>query len=294
MASKRIAEAPVRHAILPFLIAAALIAGITQVPAGDFEDTACYVFGGKVDCRMVKIFDSEECVIKVHPQPLPVLDAAIAACLLDEVETRKIYLRKAQPRNMAVADRIRVEGPGVVEVLVKYGAQGEAVWESRNTDSFEIKGDPALTRKAIEMFASEFCRGQTRMVGGGSTGGVIGVKEAFQRAREGSIILVDIRLPSEWRETGVGENAVPITMHQGIYNFVDKLKKAAGDNELPIALICAEGVRSADMQSRLVEYGFKGVIDVREGMMGSDNGPGWIKSGLPVNHYKPLQAQINE
>ncbi len=106
-------------------------------------------------------------------------------------------------------------------------------------------------------------------------------------------MLVDIRLPSEWRQTGVGVNAHAITMHQSIYKFVDQLK-IAGGNSRPIALICAEGVRSAAMQRALQQYGFKGIIDVREGMVGSKAGPGWIKSGLPVNAYNPEQAHINQ
>ncbi len=130
------------------------------------------------------------------------------------------------------------------------------------------------------------------MLGGGTSGGTIGVKEAFKRAAEGSIVLVDIRLPSEWRQTGIGVNAVAITMHQSLYKFVDDLKQAAGPDQRPIALICAEGVRSSAMQRTLKQYGFQGVIDVHEGMMGGANGPGWIKSGLPVTPRNPEQAQI--
>jgi rhodanese-related sulfurtransferase len=87
-------------------------------------------------------------------------------------------------------------------------------------------------------------------------------------------------------------NAHAITMHQSIYKFVDQLKKAGG-NKRPIALICAEGVRSSAMQRTLKQYGFKGILDVREGMVGGKARPGWIKSGLPVKPYNPEQAQIN-
>ena len=292
MDADRTGPPPTRHGVAVFLIGAGLIAamtvaGIAPGRAGTFEDTACYVFGGSKNCRTVRIFDAEECIIKVHPQPLPDLDPAVAACLLDEVQTKKVYLLKARPRNMAVADRVSIKGPGVVEVLVRYDDKGAAVWESRNADTFALKGDEARTRKAIEKFSSEFCTGQSRLVGGGTSGGMIGVNEAFKRAAEGSIVLVDIRLPSEWRQTGVGVNAIAITMHQSIYKFVDQLKKAAGGNKLPIALICAEGVRSAAMQRTLRQYGFQGVIDVQEGMVGGKTGPGWIKAGLPVTPYDP-------
>ncbi|MDA1089832.1 MAG: rhodanese-like domain-containing protein [Proteobacteria bacterium] len=284
-----------------FLIGAGLIvAMLAPGPAsathddafGPFGNAACYVFGGRENCRTVRIFDAEECIIKVHPRPLPDLEPGAAACLLDEVRTKMVYLRKARPGNMAVADRVSIKGGGVVEVLVRYDDIGAAVWETKNADSFDLKGDPALTRKAIESFSSRFCAGQSRMVGGGTSGGIIGAKEAFRRAAEGSIVLVDIRLPSEWRQTGIGVNAKAITMHQSVYKFVDQLKLAAGPEKRPIALICAEGVRSSAMQRTLRQYGFKGVIDVHEGMIGGKAGPGWIKSGLPVTSYNPEQAQV--
>lgn len=261
--------------------------------AGPFENALCYVFGGREDCRTVRVFDREECIVKIHPEPLPDLDPSVAVCLRDEIQTKKLYLRKARPRNMVVSDRISVIGQEVVEVLVRYDDNGAAVWESRNADAFELKGDPVRTREAIRNISSEFCAGQSRMVGGGTSGGTIGANEAFRRAAEGSIVLIDIRLPSEWRRTGVGVNAIPITKHQSLYNFVDQLKKVAGNNDRPIALICAEGVRSASMQNILMEFGFKGVIDVHEGMEGNAEGPGWIKSGLPVAPYSPEQAELN-
>ena len=290
---------PTWRGVSVFLIAAGVLAATALVPAapvraGAFEDAACYVFGGRENCRTVKIFDADECVVKVHPRPLPDLEPAIAACLRDEVETRKVHLRKAGGRNMAVSDRIKIWGDGVVEVLVKYDDRGAAVWQTRNADSFALKGDPARTRKAIARFSAEFCSGQSRLVGGGTSGGVIGVSEAFKRAAEGSIVLVDIRLPSEWRRTGIGVNAVAITMHQRLNAFVDQLKKAAGADKRPIALICAEGVRSSAMQKTLQQYGFQGVIDVHEGMMGGANGAGWIKAGLPVTRRGAAQAQIGQ
>lgn len=261
--------------------------------SGPFEKALCYVFDGREDCRTVRVFDREECIVKIHPEPLPDLDPSEAACLPDEVQTKMLYLRKARPRNMVVSDRISVIGQDVVDVLVRYDDNGAAVWESRNADAFELKGDPVRTRDAIRKISSEFCTGQSRMVGGGTSGGTIGAEEAFRRATEGSIVLVDIRLPSEWRRTGVGVNAIPITKHQSIYNFVDELRNVAGDEGRPIALICAEGVRSASMQNMLMEFGFKGVIDVHEGMEGNADGPGWIETGLPVAPYNPEQAGLN-
>jgi hypothetical protein len=221
MGSNRNVPKPTGHGIAVLSIAAGLaaataFAGIAPVHAATLENAACYVFGGRENCRTVKVFNAEECIIKVHPQPLPILDPLEAACLLDEVQTKMVFLKKARRPNMSISNRITLKGPGVVEVLTRYDDIGAAVWEAKNADTFEIKGNIARTRMAFEKISSEFCVGQSRMVGGGTSGGIITTKEAFKRATEGSIVLVDIRLPSEWRDTGIGVNAVPITMHQEV------------------------------------------------------------------------------
>ena len=245
------------------------------------------MFAGIEDCRTVRVIDAQECVIKIYPHPLPDLVPEEAACLLDEVQTKTVHLRKTRPRNLVLTDRINVAGKGAVTELVRYDENGAAVWHSKNIDSFALKGEPDRTRQVIRQLTLEHCAGQSRMISGGSSGGNMSVQDAFRKADDGSLVLVDIRLPSEWQRSGVGVNAHAITMHQPISHFVDTLKKIAGPEKRPIALICAEGVRSAMMQNRLKEYGFQGVINVHEGMDGSSKGPGWIKSGLPVTAYRP-------
>ena len=276
------------------LAAAASGVGITPTQAGSLEEAACYAFGGQTDCRTVKVFDAEECIIKVHPQPLPILDPLEAACLRDEVQTKMVFLKKAGLPEISNSNKITFRGNGVVEVLEKYDEIGAAVWTPKNAGVFEIKGSVAQTRKAFKQIASEHCVGQSQIVGGGTSGGMITAREAFKQASQGSIVLIDIRHPSEWAKTGIGANAVPITMHQKLSKFVDELIKVAGPEKRPIALICAEGVRSAAMQKRLMPYGFKGVINVSEGMIGSKSGPGWIESELPVKHVNHQQASIGQ
>ncbi|MEM6565504.1 MAG: rhodanese-like domain-containing protein [Pseudomonadota bacterium] len=107
---------------------------------------------------------------------------------------------------------------------------------------------------------------------------------ALQAARMGTILLVDIRRPDEWRTTGIGEGAVPIDMRRD--DFQDALRAAGGDGPLPpVAFICARGVRSRRMTERLMSAGFTDIIDVPEGMLGSGAGPGWLRRGLPVVAY---------
>ena len=104
---------------------------------------------------------------------------------------------------------------------------------------------------------------------------------AFDAARDGAILLVDIRRPDEWMETGIPEGATPIDMRRA--DFIEALDAlATGDRGRRIALICARGVRSDRMSARLTEAGFTRIADVPEGMLGSRAGPGWLMRGLPV------------
>ncbi|QDI78066.1 rhodanese-like domain-containing protein [Leisingera aquaemixtae] len=109
--------------------------------------------------------------------------------------------------------------------------------------------------------------------------------EAFAAARDGGIILVDIRTPQEWRASGVPVGSHQIDMRRG--DFMAALQAVAGpDRAVPVALICARGVRSARLTLALAEAGFTNVIDVPEGMLGSAAGPGWIAGNLPVARWQ--------
>ena len=110
---------------------------------------------------------------------------------------------------------------------------------------------------------------------------VLSAKEAYQLAKAGKILLLDIRHPDEWRQTGVGEGAWPLSLHQN--GFLRKLRSlTGGDQSRPIALICATGSRSRYVQAELLKRGYSNVSDVSEGMEGNRRGPGWIRLGLPV------------
>jgi rhodanese-related sulfurtransferase len=83
--------------------------------------------------------------------------------------------------------------------------------------------------------------------------GTLSTPDAHSAALPGEVVLIDIRRPDEWQRTGV-----------------------------PIALICARGVRSRGMTARLTAAGFTNIIDVPEGMLGSGAGSGWLMRGLPT------------
>lgn len=113
---------------------------------------------------------------------------------------------------------------------------------------------------------------------------------AHQKALDGEIILVDIRTPEEWAETGIGEGAIAINLRDR--DFVQRLvalRQAFPDK--PIALICRTGHRSGYAVTTLAGQGFPGLIDVSEGMAGGPNGTGWIPRGLPTYPGTPEEIR---
>ncbi|MFW8634177.1 rhodanese-like domain-containing protein [Cribrihabitans pelagius] len=108
----------------------------------------------------------------------------------------------------------------------------------------------------------------------------LGADQAWARVQAGTLLLADIRRPEEWRATGVPAGSRPIDMRRA--DFAAAVRAAAGDAGVPVALICARGVRSARMVRALAAAGFSTIADVPEGMLGSAAGPGWIARGLPV------------
>ena len=117
-------------------------------------------------------------------------------------------------------------------------------------------------------------------------GPIISAPAAQERMSDGELLLIDIRSPREWSQTGIPKGALPITMHnpEGKRAFLDAIDAAVdGDRSREIALICAVGGRSRWAQGFLAKHGFTRVADVSEGMHGrGSRNPGWIKRGLPV------------
>lgn len=106
-------------------------------------------------------------------------------------------------------------------------------------------------------------------------------ERASQAVAAGEIILVDLRTPEEWQDTGVPEGAWPINVYDR--NFGLYISKVINNNpDTTIGLICATGGRSGYVYSALQRNGVTNVIDVAEGVMGSASGPGWKASGLPM------------
>jgi rhodanese-related sulfurtransferase len=116
----------------------------------------------------------------------------------------------------------------------------------------------------------------------------IGPEQALERAQKGEITIVDIRLPFEWAETGMPDPATGISLQDETLKprqgFLDDIVALVdGDRDRPIALICARGNRSAFAKTFLAANGFTQLYDISEGMVGGQNGPGWLKRNLPTS-----------
>lgn len=121
---------------------------------------------------------------------------------------------------------------------------------------------------------------------------VLSPQEARARAASGDLTIVDVRLPVEWAETGLPEGAETLSLQNPATlevrpGFVeDMLRVLQGRRDQPVALICARGNRSALAATLLAEAGFTSVHDISEGMIGGQNGPGWLARALPTTPCK--------
>jgi len=121
------------------------------------------------------------------------------------------------------------------------------------------------------------------------SGPTLTAPEAFEKHQAGQLTLIDIRRPDEWRQTGVADGALRINMvhPQGVTGFVGQVAaEVGGDRNAPIGLVCRTGNRTTHMQKALQEAGFTQIYNIKEGMVGSGAGPGWIARGLPVEACK--------
>ena len=118
---------------------------------------------------------------------------------------------------------------------------------------------------------------------------MISADAAHRQSQAGELLIVDVRSPREWRQTGLPKGAAAVTIHDpnGPEGFLAAMLAATGgDKAKPIAPICASGVRSNRAHRFLEAKGFSAVLDVSEGMLGRREAPGWLKRGLPTKPCK--------
>ena len=112
---------------------------------------------------------------------------------------------------------------------------------------------------------------------------VMDPEQAHDKAKKGEVLLIDVRTPDEWKETGIPDGAHPIELAP---SFLAKLTKlTGGDKTRPVAFMCATGARSEYVARELVKRGWTHVIDVAGGVFGGPKGKGWKAEGLPLIPY---------
>lgn len=110
------------------------------------------------------------------------------------------------------------------------------------------------------------------------------VREAHDGAKAGRLVLVDIRTPEEWADTGVPQGAIKLDMTGSAFEV--RLAALRLENPgKPIALICRTGSRTSILQRKLAGRGWRDLIDVRGGMLGTPKDTGWLAEKLPVTAY---------
>ncbi|MGB7299143.1 MAG: rhodanese-like domain-containing protein [Burkholderiaceae bacterium] len=107
----------------------------------------------------------------------------------------------------------------------------------------------------------------------------MGVEKARAAALAGSLILVDIRTPDEWKGSGLPDVAVALDMREK--TFVQSLLALRKKNPgVKIGLICATGGRSRYVANWLSRNGVSDIVDVAPGLHTSKTG--WLAKQLPV------------
>ena len=81
--------------------------------------------------------------------------------------------------------------------------------------------------------------------------------EAARRVAAGTAVLIDVREPDEWAETGVAAPALTLAMSELRGPSEDWKKALAANKDLELMLYCRSGGRSGRVAENLSAQGFK-------------------------------------
>lgn len=115
---------------------------------------------------------------------------------------------------------------------------------------------------------------------------VIDVRQLAERRKQAEIDLIDVRMPSEFREVHAEcARNVPLD------SLDPKAVMAARGSESgkPLYIICRSGNRSGQACRKFIDAGFENVVNVEGGTIA------WEKAGLPVVRGRktlPLMQQV--
>lgn len=133
---------------------------------------------------------------------------------------------------------------------------------------------PLLALLALLIGLTDFAQGQT-------TETLLSAKEAHAAATAGRIVLIDVRTPEEWRDTGLPQGAKPLDAETP--GFEVRLAGLRLDHPgKRIALIDRSSALSSSLRAKLAGRGWRDIVAVRGGMLGPG---GWLAEKLPVTAY---------
>ncbi len=109
-------------------------------------------------------------------------------------------------------------------------------------------------------------------------------QEASQQLLDSKTPIVDIRTPSEWKETGLLQGSIPIMLfdEKGNYDlkvFLEKLNQSV-DTKKPFAIICRTGSRTSILAQFLSQKLNYDVINIKSGIVYAK------RLNLPIAPYK--------
>lgn len=123
--------------------------------------------------------------------------------------------------------------------------------------------------------------GVVSLSGSGTPAEALDAQDAFDKLSAGDLILIDIRTPEEWKQTGVVPGAWLMDMRDKQFgNAIMATLDRNPDHE--VAIICRTGSRTSRVVKWLQDNGVENVKHVAEGMVGGPRGQGWLPRGLPV------------
>lgn len=129
------------------------------------------------------------------------------------------------------------------------------------------------------LLPAAFVSGQESLFGQESA--LLSPREAHAAVRAGRLVLIDIRTPEEWADTGLPQGALPLDA--GMSGFEVRLAALRLDHPgRRIALIDRSGALAVSVRQKLAARGWRDLLAVRGGMLGPG---GWLAEGLPVMGY---------
>ena len=110
----------------------------------------------------------------------------------------------------------------------------------------------------------------------------LSARKAREAASAGRLLFVDIRTPDEWRDTGLAEGAVALSIDGPAF----EVRIAGLRLDHPgkrIVLIDRTGAQAAATVQKLAGRGWRDLVALRGGMLGPG---GWLAEKLPVTDYR--------